>query len=141
MTPSDLTARLTEIRDELNRDIEFDLAAADGGDTYCGKRAAKAVRQREAIDAAITALGEREKMVAIPEGWRLVPFRITLEMRNAVVDAAFARGRSDQELDWQVALSAAPSPPKGKGDGGYRMANWNGITPIGEPQPLDHADD
>lgn len=21
-------------------------------------------------------------------------------------------------------------------DGGYRMASWNGITPIGEPQPL-----
>ena len=64
-------------------------------------------------DALDSLLAEREKMVAIPEGWKLVPRTTTEAMRTAMLELSHRTTWFTEEM-WQAALAAAPQPPKGE---------------------------
>ena len=58
------------------------------------------------------------EMVAVPEGWKLLPPRLTGEMRVAFVKAALdymrATGGNSPEAMYEAAFKAAPNPPAGQ---------------------------
>lgn len=105
---SDLTA-LTELRDELR-----DKACASVNNAALER---KYSTQANAIDAAITALGEREKMVADKQK---PLFAMSLgelnELQGQIMFYIQRKVCGDPRVAVHIPCSAAPSPPKGKGD-------------------------
>lgn len=104
-----------ELREELRRDIEIDKAAADGGDTYCGKRAAKSQEWLNAIDQLLAerAAHEWRPIETAPKNQKVLVF-----YRNSLGNGRTVTACYHTQLPWSD--NADPSPS----DGEYAPEGW-----------------
>jgi hypothetical protein len=86
-------------------------AAAELAHTDAHFETIKAEKQRDELAARLSGI------VAVPEGWKLVPTKMTIEMAIAFAEVWFTQIRciDDPEMDdaYAALIGAAPEPPHG----------------------------
>lgn len=106
---TDALPEALELADRLTGNAEIDECEGCNPTVVALERSAAAElrRQHAEIQHLKAQLSARQ---AVPDGWRLAPFKPTPEMINAGVAARRSGGTSDEV--YMAMLSAAPPPPE-----------------------------